>query len=514
MDNTSSSTCLSHEWAATCFNSFTSNRANRIARNAVTSMDVMAAARDISVMPTYHDTFGIKLKHTGDITNQKHSGRCWMFTAFNVLRHETIKFLDVDNFEFSQAYGMFYDKLEKAHASLEYAIQTADKPLDDRNVMWQLDMVAQDGGYYCYAMSMIQKWGMVPKDIMPETACSENSEAMDDQLARLLHKHMLALRTSFAKGASAQELAAQKEAAMKEVYQLLAICLGNPPQTFDFTIEVGKKCKAAKELISVIEPQDKDDEKDEKDEKDEGKKASRSKDNEQADKNEKDEKDERRLLRDCGLTPLSFMHKYVPICPTNYVQLVSIPHSQFEYNKVYHVRYNESVLGGCMPARYMNVPQHVLEQCAIASLKADAPVSMACDVCQEFPRYIDDFKYVLGLDSVDLSGLFGIDMSMTRSEMLDAQETHLTHAMTFQGVQLDDNGAVQAWRVENSWGEDRGKDGYLIMSGPWFKLYGGEVDVKRDFVPAELLSLWDDPSKDVEVDPWSSMGKTLACPRH
>lgn len=512
-----SSTALTPVWADEQDKHFHNSRANRIARNAVTSMDIMPAARDISTMPTYHDTYGITLSHIGNITNQKHSGRCWMFTAYNVLRHNTIKFLDVENFEFSQSYGMFFDKLEKAHASLTYAIKTADKPLNNQEVMCHLDSVAQDGGYYSYAMSMVNKWGVVPKSAMPETACSENSEAMDAQLGRLLHKDMLRLRKMFAEGATTEELNSTKDDMLEEVYQLLAICLGNPPQSFDLICEVGSKCKADPSLISEITPKDEPDDEDKKDastpeeetsthdEKDSSTSAT-----EKDEKDKDDKKDERRVLRHYNLTAQSFTNTYVQVKTNDYIQLASIPHSDFSYNKVYFVKDNESVIGGCMPSRFLNVAPEVLEKAAIASLKADHPVSMACDVCQEFPRYIDDFKYVLALDTVDTNGLFGIDFDMTRNEMLDARETCLTHAMTFQGVELDKEGHAKAWRVENSWGTDRGKDGFLIMSADWFRLYGGEVDVLREFVDETLVKIWDTPQDDIVVDPWSGMGQTLA----
>ena len=142
---------------------FSGERANRIARNSVTSMDVMAAARDISRMRSYTDTYGIAIAKTGEITNQRQSGRCWMFSAFNVLRQETMRFLDVDTFEFSQAFGMFYDKLEKANATLERIIDTADLPTDSREVEDLLEDGLDDGGYYPFAMNIVRKWGLSPR---------------------------------------------------------------------------------------------------------------------------------------------------------------------------------------------------------------------------------------------------------------------------------------------------------------------------------------------------------------
>ena len=188
---------ISPDWATSQNESFATDRANRVARNAVTSMDVMAAARDYNRMRTYHDTYSVELK-TANITNQRHSGRCWMFSAYNVARVATMKLLDVDTFEFSQAYGMFYDKLEKANAMLENIIRLADKPSDDRELMSVLSTGMDDGGYWIFAMNLITKWGLVPKDVMPETACTKSSAQMDAQLERLLRKDASILRKEFA----------------------------------------------------------------------------------------------------------------------------------------------------------------------------------------------------------------------------------------------------------------------------------------------------------------------------
>ena len=478
------------------------DRANRIARNSVTSMDVMAAARDVTAMRSYTDTYGISIPKTGDITNQRQSGRCWMFSAFNVLRQEAIKFLDVDTFEFSQAYGMFYDKLEKVNSTLEYIIETTNKPADDRLVQTLLTEGIGDGGYYPFAMNLVKKYGLVPKSAMPETACSKNSDQMDARIDRLFRKDAALLRKAAANGATLDELHATKQKMLGDFYKILSVCLGEPPIKFDFELKVGKNCKADAKKLSPIEPSEKTD--DAGDTKESRKKNTADK------KGETDEKDEKgsQILRDFGITPLQFVERYCNVNPENFVALVSIPGTQFPYGKVYRVKHVDSVLGG-LKTRCLNVEPEVLEADAIASLKAGHPVAMACDVMQEFPRRIQDFNYVLSTDTVDFNGLFGVDFDMDRTSMIDHYETYLTHAMTFQGVELDKDGKAKQWRIENSWGKDAGKDGYLIMSADWFRLYGGESDVRREYVSKELLELWDDESKDVEVELWSGMGRAL-----
>ncbi len=194
-----------------------------VARNSVTSMGVSAAARDITTMRTYADTYGVAVAKTGDVTNQRQSGRCWMFSSFNVLRQEAIKKLDVDTFEFSQAYGMFYDKLEKANSALEYIIQTADQPTDSRVVNTLLTEGIGDGGYYSFAMSLVEKYGLVPKDAMPETACSKNSTQMDERIDRLFRKSAGELRAAYAAGKSLDELRALKQEQLKGFHWLIEL---------------------------------------------------------------------------------------------------------------------------------------------------------------------------------------------------------------------------------------------------------------------------------------------------
>ena len=233
---------------------FSGERANRIARNSVTSMDVMAAARDISRMRSYTDTYGIAIAKTGEITNQRQSGRCWMFSAFNVLRQETMRFLDVDTFEFSQAFGMFYDKLEKANATLERIIDTADLPTDSREVEDLLEDGLDDGGYYPFAMNIAKKWGLVPKDVMGETACSKNSAQMDGQLNRALRRAAGILRSEAQGGVGTDDLRARKQELLADVHQILCVCLGEPPARFDLELKVGKDCKADPKKLFPIEP--------------------------------------------------------------------------------------------------------------------------------------------------------------------------------------------------------------------------------------------------------------------
>ena len=461
--------------------SFGADRANRVARNAVTSMNVHAAARDVARLRTYHDTFAVSRVRTGKVTNQRHSGRCWMFAAFNVARAATMELLDVDDFEFSQAFGFFYDKLEKFNVGLEYVIETAALPIDSREVAGLLEHSMGDGNYYPAAMNIIKKWGLVPKDAMPESACTKDADQMNAQLERLFRKSAMELRRMAAAGAGVDELRFAKEGMVAQCHRVLCVCLGEPPATIEVEIPVGKNCRLKSSCLTE----------------------------QMGDDRPASEKDApRRLLVDRGITPREFAERYVPFDPDDYVQLVSMPGESRPFGHVFHRRFSDTMAGG-RPVKMLNVTVEALEDAAVASLRAGVPCEMACDVAQQFPRKIEDFPGVLACDTMDFEGLFGVDLSMGRAEMIDAHETRNTHAMTFQGVELGTDGRPVAWRIENSWGKEACKDGYLVASAKWFRTYGGEVVVRREFVPAELLGLWDSAPVE-EVDPWSAAGLAMA----
>ena len=483
-DNT---TEVERDWSDGLVSSFSQDRANRVARNSVTSANVIPAARNVSAMRTYHDTFGVSRPRTGEVTNQRQSGRCWMFSAFNVARAAAMDFLDVDTFEFSQAYGFFYDKLEKFNVGLERIIATADQDAGSREVAMLLEESMGDGNYYPAAMNLIRKWGLVPKDAMPESACTKNSSQMNAQLERLFRKAACELRQMVASGASDADVHARKQEWVGACHHVLCVCLGEPPLTIDVSIPVGKGCKAdPSKIVEVAGGPARD--------------ASEGADGERADKAEP-----RRLLVDKGITPQEFAERYVPFDPSDYVELVNVELPEYPFGQAYHPTLTDTMQGGT-PLRMLNVPVEVLEDAAVASLRAGVPCEMACDVSQQYGRGLEDFPGVLGTDTMDFEALFGVDLSMSRPDMLRNRETRTTHAMTFQGVQLGEDGRPEAWRIENSWGKDSCKDGFLIASGDWYRTYGGEVVVRREFVPEEWLRCLDEKPV-VDVDPWS----VIAC---
>ena len=442
---------------------FASNRANRIARNAVTSMGIAAAARDQRAVRAYKDTYGVSLKAAKTVTHQDKSGRCWMFSTLNVLRARALQILDVDDFEFSQAYTTFYEKLEKSNSFLERIIQTADRPANDRLVYHLTLHTASDGGQFMFCASILEKWGIVPKDAMPETACTHDTKYMNEVLGDILIRDAAKLRESAAAGAAYEELEMAKADMLDEVHRFLCCCLGEPPLAIDFDFEVGEHADVDASKVEITS-------------------------------------DGRRILRDHGVTPLEILERYTHFDASDYIELVSVPGDSRPFGHLYGIDWFDAVMGG-RPLRLLNMEMPVVEQAVIASLKGGVPAYMMCDVGKRTLRGDSDFAGVLATDSLDLEGLFDIDLSIDRADNLDLNGTGLSHCMVFQGVQLDDAGEPLAWRVENSWGADQCKDGYLIISRDWWRAYGGDVVVERRFVPDEVLELRD--SLPVEhVDPW------------
>lgn len=482
-----SPSALDPSWSDDLTARFSDERANRVARNAATSSNLMKAARNVSALRTYHDTFGVSRPRTGEVTNQRHSGRCWMFSALNVARAATMDLLDVDSFEFSQVYGMFYDKLEKFNSGLARIAETAGRPTSNREVAYVLDEAMGDGGFYPFAMNLIARWGLVPKDAMPETACSKDSSQMNQQLQRLFHRSAGELRARAAAGATPAELDDARREMVAACHRVLCVCLGEPPLTFDLELPVGKKCRLDRSRLVRQEG------------------APDATSDQGADKDDRDS--ERWLLVDRGLTPRTFCERYVPLDPADYVDLVCMPGEGRPWGTAWHPTLTDSVEGG-RPVRWLNVEQSVLEAAAVASLRAGQPCSMSCDVMQDFPRHIEDFPGVLACDTMDYEGLLGVELGMDRTQMLDLHETSLTHAMTFQGVELGADGSPVAWRIENSWGKEACKDGYLVASADWFRTYGGEVVVRREFVPGDVLAQWDE-APTTDVAPWDPIGTCL-----
>ena len=425
---------------------FLADRANRVAMDAVVNNGVLKSAKNAEAFRTTTHQFSVSLKQ-GEITNQKQSGRCWMFAALNCLRFQVMQKLNLETFELSQCYTLFYDKLEKANYFLESILETLDEPADSRLIAHLLMAPLNDGGQWDMLCSIVDKYGLVPKSAMPETVSSSATREMTSCMTEKLREFACVLRRMHTEGKTEAQLREVKAAMMETVYDMLCTCLGVPPKTFDLEV--------------------------------------RDKDNQ--------------FIRETGLTPKTFYEKYIGIDLNQYVSLINAPTEDKPYYRSYTVKFLGNVKEG-RPVRYVNLPVEELKAAAIAQLKDGEPVWFGCDVGKSSERELG----LMDLNLYHTDALFNTTFGMNKAERLTYGQSLMTHAMVFQGVNLDENGKPNRWRVENSWGKEPGKDGYYVMTDDWFSEYTYQIVVNRKYLSEEILKAYE--SDPIELEPWDPMG--------
>ena len=370
-----------------------------------------------------------------------------MFAALNTLRYQVMKKYNLKTFELSQAYLFFWDKLEKSNYFLESILDTLDEPANGRLVSYLPMAPVNDGGQWDMLCNLIEKYGVVPKTAYPESKASSGSREMDMTLTEKLREDACILRKLHKEGKDLDELRAHKTRMLGEIYRLLCICLGEPPKTFTFEY--------------------------------------RDKDN--------------NFHREEGLTPKSFFEKYVGVDLSDYVSLINAPTEDKPYGRSYTVQYLGNVKEGSA-VRYLNLPIEELKKAAIAQMKDGQPVWFGCDVGKHSERD----SGIMDLDIRGLEDLLDTRFTMTKAERLDYGQSLMTHAMVFQGVNLDENGKPNRWRVENSWGKEPGKDGYYLMTDRWFDEYMYQVVVNKKYLTAEQIAAYE--AEPIALEPWDPMG--------
>ena len=428
---------------------FSADRGNVVAKNAVTGNGVRAAARVPEQVARNTTVFDVEVKQ-GDRTDQQRSGRCWMFASLNTMRIRTIKKFNLKTFEFSQAYPLYWDKLEKANWFFENILDTLDEPRDGRLVSFLLADPVGDGGQWDMFRALVKKYGVVPKETMPDTACAKNTYEMDAYLTRYLRKCACELRSAHEGGASVDELRSAKERMLANVQRLLTICLGEPPKTFDVRLR------------------DTDD----------------------------------KLALSGTFTPREFFEHTVDMELDDYVSVISAPTADKPFGHTYTVdRLGNVVEAGGV--RYLNLPAERLKEMAVSQLKDGLPVWFGCDVDQSYLQK----DGVMDRDAVNVDALFGfeIDRGFDKAQRLDFGESVMTHAMTLEGVNLDANGKPTLWKVENSWGKDHGKDGFDSLTDDWFGEYVYQVVVDKAYLTADERRAYE-TEEPIVLAPWDPLG--------
>ena len=419
--------------------------ADKALGNAIASNAIDNLAKNHAVQGAFDKHFSIETPKQ-NIHNQRSSGRCWMFSGFNVLRSEFArKHGDSLRVEFSQAYLFFYDQLEKANLMLQGVIDCAKKPIDDPRVQFFFRNPINDGGTFCGVADLADKYGLVPMCVMPETYSSENTARMARLIASKLREYGLELREMVAAGKGAKDLEKRKTEMLATVYRMLALTLGEPTKSFSyaFTDKNGKVVGKARTY-----------------------------------------------------TPKEFYQATVG-GPLNGSFIMVMNGPRREYHKTYEVEYDRHTYDG-HNWKYLNLPMEEIATLAIASLKAGTKMYSSYDVGKQYDR---DRGY-LNTENFDYGTLFGTTFGMDKAQRIATFDSGSTHAMTLTAVDLDEEGKPTKWKVENSWGATNGVEGCLIMTDQWFRDYMFRLVVDKRFVSNDIQRLFEQkPVMVVPEDP-------------
>lgn len=421
---------------------YQANKQNRVAELAVVTNGVQKASFNTESVRELNRTFSIEIP-TDNVTDQKQSGRCWLFAALNVLRHEFAKKYKAKNFTFSQSYLFFWDRIERANIFFDHILETADKPLEDRTVHYYMQAPDTDGGQWHMAVSLIRKYGLVPSYAYDESFTANSTAAFNQALNMKLREDGLVLR-KLAKEGKDDEIEAKRKEFLSEVYRMAVIAFGQPTQKFDLEFN----------------------------------------------------DDDGKYHFDGDLTPVDFFKNYFTDDLDDYVVLFNAP--DHEYNKLYALPFEDNVEGGT-PVQFLNTEIDNLKNAALKQLEAGETLWFGCDVGKQSDRQ----KGLLAADLYETDTLFNIETNLNKKERLLTGASGSTHAMTMVGVDVV-NGKPRQWKVENSWGTKVGKNGYFVMDDKWFDEYLFKVVVKKQYLPKELVKLAEGEATPVPC--WDSMG--------
>jgi bleomycin hydrolase len=397
-----------------------------IIQRSVTNNGIYASSENNFASAVNATIFSDEIE-TNAVTDQKNSGRCWLFAALNTLRHQIAKEYKLDDFELSETYSYFWDKLEKSNTFYEHIIESAGLPVDDRRVENLLDRPQGDGGWWEYAAAVITKYGIVPKYVMPEAVTTSKSNELNTLLNRKLRKDSFMLRQLVTSNDSKDNIQSTKMKMLSEIYRFLTIAIGTPPTTFNFSYK------------------DKD----------------------------------KKFHRENGISPLLFLEKYTKNDLSNYVSILNDPSPTKSYEQTYIFEDGGNVIDGVEPL-FLNLDMDNMKKLAMEQIKAGESIWFGCDIHSDVNK-----KGFMTTNIYDFEGTFGIDFSINKADRLLSHDSSGNHAMTITGVDVIDNEPVQ-WKVENSWGEEYGTKGYYTMSNDWFDKNGYVVVIRRDLLPEKL----------------------------
>ncbi|MBP9991730.1 MAG: C1 family peptidase [Bacteroidales bacterium] len=425
--------------------SYGSNASDKALRNILVTNSPAKLALNYENAGAFDSHFSNKVESKA-ITDQKSSGRCWMFTGMNVLRNKAIRQHKLPaDFQFSQAYTFFYDQLEKSNLFLQAVIDTYKKDFTDKEVEWLFKNPLSDGGQFTGIANLVEKYGLVPAEAMPETYNTNNTSSISSLIQLKLREDGLELREMAAqKGMTPQKLQARKTEMLSTIYRMLALTFGEPPAEFTWT-----------------------------------------------QKNAKGE-----IVETATYTPKSFYEKFAKVDFSKFYMVMNDPTR--EYYKVYEIQYDRHVYDG-QNWKYLNLPMDEIAPMCIASIKDSTNMYFSCDVA----KFLNRDKGFMDENNYDYASLFGTTFGMNKEQRVKTFASGSSHAMTLCAVDLDKDGKPLKWMVENSWGSSYGYQGFLIMTNAWFNEYMFRVVLEEKYIPANILALLN--QKPIMLPAWDPM---------
>ncbi len=405
-------------------------KANPAVSNALQLLDINKLAQKAN-NPLVHDTHFSHRVPSAGITDQKQSGRCWLFTGMNVMRSKMIRKYNLGAFQLSQSYNFFYDQLEKSNLFLQAVIDNAKKPMNDQLVEWLFKHPLSDGGTFCGVQDAVMKYGLVPAEVMPESYSANNTARMASLISTKLREYGLELRKMVVDGAKKPAIEKRKTEMLTTVYAILSACLGEPPTEFTWTRRTADGTPVETKTY----------------------------------------------------TPKSFYEEYVgDDLHGNYVLLMNDPTRP--YYKTYTIDFDRHSYDG-NNWTYLNLPMEEIKAAAIASIKDSTMMYYSCDV----GKFLNNQSGILDASNYDYAALLGTDFPMNKAERISTFASASSHAMTLMAVDLDTEGKPRKWMVENSWGASTGYKGHLIMTDEWFDDYSFRLVVEKKYLPEATLKL-------------------------
>lgn len=391
---------------------------------------------------------GVKVQGA-PVTNQKSSGRCWLFASGNVLRLPFMEKHNVKEFQFSQLYWFFFDKLEKCNFFLEKFTESIDSSdeldINSRLIQHLLSDPTCDGGQFDMFINVAEKYGMVPHDLYPDAYSATASRTLNFLITTKLREFAQKLRQ--AKKEAPDSIPKLKEQQQKEIYRLMVIFLGQPPLP-------------DQEL--VWDYKDKDDN-----------------------------------VKKLTFTPLLF-YKDLGINLKDYVSLLNDPRNP--YNKVIKIDKLGNVVGG-KEVSYLNIAIDELAKYAVERLKNNQAVFFGTHT----PIYMDKKRGIMDEELYNYK-LIDFHADQDKASRIEYKQSLMTHAMVLTAVHLDDKGNPIRWKVENSWGKDSGQDGYYCMDHKYFNEYVYQIVVDKAELLGDHKRIYEDAADPVVLPPWDPMG--------